>query len=657
MNIKEKRERKEMGDEKPESKIQYLVERYRGFGKVWGLIFVVITALGVVFSLNEIFLLGLVYHEFVYYYGLLAIFLSSSFLIFPISKVAPKDRVPWYDILLFLLSIACCAYFMFNAERIANEGWVTAGPTSSTIVSIFMWGLVLEALRRAGGLSLFAFTLFFSLFPLFADHMPGFLEGTGWSLSEAGRFYAMTHESIIGIPTRVFCDLVIGFMVFGSALNATGGGSFFIKFAFAIFGGVRGGPAKVSVVASSLFGTISGSAVSNVVVTGCVTIPTMKRAGYEAKYAAAVEACASSGGCIMPPVMGAVAFIMASFLNIPYSEVCLTAIVPALLYYWGLFVQIDGHAAQKRLLKIPKTELPTLKETIKGGWIYLFSIITLIYLLFYLRREAQAPYIATVVLLIGTMFKKETRLNWNRLYDLILDSGKILSDMVAILAGIGLIMGGFSMTGVAISFASQLVHIVGGNNFLLLLMGAVISYILGMGMTVSACYIFLAMILVPALIPSGFNVIALHFFVLYCGIWSFITPPVALASYVAAVIGGADFWKTGLQSMRLGFVKYLIPFFFVYDPSLVFQGSDPYFLIFIKIMKSFLAVWILGSSIEGYLLVVGKLGIMKRAIYFIAGILLFCPGWMTDIIGFLMFVIMFLLDLLKLIYRKRISTI
>jgi TRAP transporter 4TM/12TM fusion protein len=629
--------------------------RYRELGKVWKPIFALITFLGILFSIHEIFRLGWIsYQENFYYYGILAIFLSSVFLLFPVSKGFPKNKVPWYDFLLFLLTIACCGYLMFNAFRISAEGWSMVGPTSSIVVSFIMWGLCLEALRRGGGLILFIFVGIICIYPLFAEHMPGFLEGTGWSLAGSAKFHVLTRESLFGIPTRTFCELMIGFMVFSSTLQITGGGVFFARFASALLGRARGGPAKVSVVASCFFGMISGSAVANVATVGPVTIPTMKRTGYEAEYASAVEACASSGGCIMPPVMGAVAFVMASWLAMPYASIALAAAVPALLYYWGLFVQIDGHAARKGLRGLSTVELPSLKETVKEGWIYLGAIVALIYLLFQLKQEAQAPYVASVMLLIEAMFRKETRPNVKTLYNIILNSGTVLVEMIAILAGIGLIMGGLSMTGIAISFSSEIVHLLGKNPFAMLIMGAFVSYILGMGMPMTPCYIILAIVLVPALIPLGFDVMSLHLFVLYCGLFSYITPPVALSAYVAAIIGGADFWKTGFQAMRLGYVKYLVPFFFVYDPSLILHGDNPV-VISIRVIKSFLGVWILASSIEGYLIGVGKLVIGNRIIYLIAGFLLFIPGWWTDAVGLGLFGVMFILDLLRRRHEKPIE--
>jgi TRAP transporter 4TM/12TM fusion protein len=605
---------------------------FERFGKIPRMLFFFIAAFGIAFSINEIFLLGIVYHEFVYFYGLLAVFLSSAFLIFPASKGASKSKIAYYDILLFLATAGACLYMMVHAFEISDEGWVYTGPLASTIASIILWGVALEALRRVGGLALFLFATVFSFFPLFALYMPGFLEGTGWSFPGAAMFHAMTREGVIGIPTRIFCTLVIGFMIFGITLQETGGAKFFLDFSFALFGRVRGGPAKVSVVSSALFGSMSGSAISNVVTTGAMTIPTMKRTGYPPHYAAAVEACASSGGVVMPPVMGAVAFIMASFLMVPYAAVVIAAIVPSLLYFFGLFVQIDGFAAKTGLAGLPKSELPSLKDALKFGWIYLSAIAVLIYLLFYLRQEAQAPYYASLTLLGAAAFRKETRPNLGTIYTIIMRSGRLLAEMLGVMAGIGLIIGGLSMTGVAVSFSSELVNAVGDNVLLLLIVGAIASFILGMGMTISACYIFLAIVLVPALIPSGFNVMACHFFVMYCGLWSFITPPVALGSYVAAGIAGADSWQTGLESMRLGFVKYFIPFFFVYEPALILQGGDVV-TILQSVTTAFLGVFLIGSSIEGYIIGLKRLGVIPRVLFFCSGFGVFLPGGISDIVG------------------------
>lgn len=611
-------------------------------GKLSGGIFATLTLLGILFSINNVFQIMVGLHEFVYYYGLLSVFLSSCFLIYPLSKKTSQSRVPLYDILLFLICVASCVYIIFNAYRITNEGWVMTGPPSATIVSISLWVLALEALRRTSGNVLLAFVLLFSIYPLFAENLPGSFGGTGWSLAGAAKFHALTRESIIGAPTKVFCEVLVGFMLFGVVLHSTGGAKFFIDIAFSAFGKVRGGPAKVAVVASFLFGSISGSAISNVVTTGTVTIPVMKKGGYQGYYAAAIEACAASGGCIMPPVMGAVAFVMASFLNVTYSEVAFAALVPAVLYFFGLFVQIDGHAAKMGISGLPTSQIPPLKSVLKIGWIYLAAVFVLVIFIFTLKREAQGPFYASGFLIILAMFYKETRINLATAYTILINSGKILTNLLGTMAGVGLIIGGLSMTGMAIALPSELLSAVGDNPFVLLFVGSLICYILGMGMTVTACYVFLAVILVPALTPLGFDIMAVHLFIVYCGLFSFITPPVALAAYVAAGIAEANFWKTSIQAMGLGFVKYIIPFLFVYNPALLMHGS--FINVLFAVLTGFLGVFILGSIIEGYMLGVGKMNNYQRGVFAVSGSLLLLPENISDAAGFVIFSLMYVLQ-------------
>jgi TRAP transporter 4TM/12TM fusion protein len=617
------------------------LQRYRNLSVAYRYIVSILTCAGLLFSINEIFRLDwFVYIESVYIYTMMAFFLPCAFLVFPPTKSASRDKVPLYDLVLFLLCIVNCTYFAFNSYRIGVEGWVMVGPTLSVVMSFLLWGLVLEVLRRAGGMALFIFAAVFSLYPIVAENMPGFLFGTGWSIADTAKYHAMSRESIIGIPTRTFCELVVGFMVFSSALQITGGGTFFTKFAMAIFGGVRGGAAKISIVASSLFGSISGSPIANVSVDGWITIPTMKKTGYSAEYAAAVEACASTGGAIMPPVMGAVAFVMASFLQVPYIEVAKAAVIPSLLYYFGLFVQIDAYAAKKGLSGLSKEELPSLKKVVMEGWIYFGALVILVYLLFEMRQEAQAPYLASLALMILAMFKKETRIDLKKLYAFSQDLSKVMIDLVGILTGIGFILGALTMTGVAISFSSELITVFGTYPLVMLIMGMIVSYILGMGMTITACYIILAVVLAPSLTPLGFDVMAVHLFVLYCGLFSFLTPPVAMAAYVAAVIGHADFWKTGWTGMRLAFVLYLVPFAFVYDPNLILHGTDIWATA-ISVTKTFFGVWIAASAIEGYAAGLGILSMPLRILSFIGGICIFIPETVTDIIGYSLIFVVF----------------
>jgi len=609
-------------------------ERHRqleGLARVFLLAF---SAVGIILAILQIFLLkpfGFMLMETAYHYSLIAFYGSLVFLIFPASKASPKERVPLYDYSLFFLCLVVSLYFSAIALKVVEQGWEFVAPPLPTIFGLILWLLMLEAVRRVAGEVLMGTCLFFSFFPLFAHVLPGFLEGRDFSLLATARYHAMSVESILGIPMKVVGSLLIGFMIFGLVLQSTGGGRFFINFALAVWGHSRGGPAKVAVISSALFGTMSGSVISNVVSTGSMTIPTMKRAGYPSYYAGAVEACASTGGALMPPVMGTAAFIMASFLSTPYWKICLAALVPSLLYYLGLFLQADGYAARSGLKGLDRIELPSLWVTLKDGWFYLFALLALIYFLLYLRIEAWAPFYASALLILLAMTKRETRFHWKSFLQLVMGTGKFLSELVAILGAIGLVIGALSMTGVAHSFSRELVSFAGGNVLLLLLIGAFTSFILGMGMTAAACYIFLAIVLAPALTQSGLNPLAVHLFVMYWGLVSFITPPVALGAITAASIAESNPIQTGIQAMKLGAVIYFVPFFFVFNPALVLQA--PLKEVAFPLLTATVGVFLISGSLEGYLQGVGSLPLAYRIGLIIAGILLAVPEWRSDLAG------------------------
>jgi TRAP transporter 4TM/12TM fusion protein len=415
------------------------------------------------------------------------------------------------------------------------------------------------------------------------------------------------------------------------ALTNTGAAKFFLDFALSILGTVRGGTAKVAVVSSAMVGSVSGSVITNVITTGSFTIPAMKGAGYPNHYAAAIETCASTGGVLMPPIMGAAAFVMASILNITYAEVVLAAIIPSILYYLGLFIQVDSYAAKTGLKGLPRKDLPLLGETLKGGWFYIFAFALLVYILFALRREAQAPFYATLAVLLLTMIKKETRLNARGLVHFVERVGQTIGEIAAILAAIGLLIDSLLLTGVAQTLSSDIIDLAGGNIFLLVGMGAVASFILGMGLTITACYLLLAVLLAPALVQSGLNPLAVHLFLMYCGMLSFITPPVAIAAYAAASLAGADSMKTGFQAIRLGVILFLIPFFFVFQPAFVLHGTG--FEILKVLVTGFIGVILIASGLEGYLLGMGKLPPLQRAVSTVSGALLLTPEMTTDLVG------------------------
>lgn len=589
--------------------------------------------IGLLMGINQTFTLRLMGFDpmgnsFLYY--LIGIFLAASFIISPATASA-KKYVPWYDWLFALIAIATTIYLGLHGLTIIEQGWDYSAPLEATLVSAALLLLVIEGIRRSGGTPLLIVVVVFGAYPLFADYLPGFLWGTQFSLGETIRAHVMGSESIIGIPMQVVANLVIGFVVFGAALTVTGGGDFFMRIAAALLGGARGGPAKVAVLSSGLMGSLSGSVISNILTTGTITIPAMKRAGYAPHYAASVEACASTGGTLMPPVMGAVAFIMASFLGVPYSDVMVAAFLPALLFYVALLFQVDNYAARNGLRGMPAEEIPKIWPVLKEGWPYLLSLGMLIYMLLFMRIEAYAPYYATLVLLVIAIFQKKHRLNLRGLLSLMLELSVSVANLVAILAGIGLVVGGLSYTGVAGAFSRELLLYAGGNVPLMLIAGAVTSFILGMGMTVSACYIFLSILLAPALVEAGLNPLASHLFILYWGMMSYITPPVALASITAAGLAGSNAWQTGMYSMRLGGILFVLPFMFVLNPSLILQGDTS--TILLSSATAITAMWTLASGSEGYLYRVGVIGWPVRTLLIVASLLLIIPGLITDLIG------------------------
>jgi TRAP transporter 4TM/12TM fusion protein len=615
-----------------------------------------LTFVGLAMTINQIFVLGILGFQplgngFLYY--LIGIFLAVAFLSYPARK-RDAHRVPWYDWLLGAAAIVSTVYLAQHALQIINEGWEFMAPPAAMAASGVLVVLALEGVRRCGGLPLLIVALIFGSYPLYADYMPGFLWGNSYDLGGTVRAHVLGVESIIGIPMQVVANLVIGFVVFGSALTATGGGEFFMNLATALMGRSRGGPAKVAVVSSAFMGSLSGSVISNVLTTGAITIPVMKRTGYPAHYAAAVEACASTGGTLMPPVMGAVAFIMASFLGVPYAEVMIAAFLPALLFYVALLVQVDNYAARNGLRGLAPEEIPKVVDTLKDGWPYLLSLAALIYMLLVMRLEAYAPYYATLALLVISVFRRTHRLNWSRAKELLLDLGRSVGNLVAILAGIGLVVGGLSYTGVAGAFSRELLLYAGDSIPLMLIAGAVTSFILGMGMTVSACYIFLSILLAPALVKAGLHPLGSHLFILYWGMMSYITPPVALAAITAAGVANADNTRTGLYAMRLGSILFILPFLFVLNPALILQGPTGWILW--ATATALLAIWLFASALEGYLYRVGRIGWPSRAVLLLGGGVLIYPEPVSDLAGLLAMAGVYAAHLLFPAVRARVGS-
>ena len=565
----------------------------------------------------------------------------AAFVVFTILFALPyvlrrSDRVgvPIFDLILALLAFAVPGYFALMGNEILLIGWEYDAPQHAKYLAFVLWALVLEATRRAGGNAIFGICLLISIYPIYSHFAPGFLEGEPVMAETTIGFHMFGTESTLGIPMNAFANLVVGFLVFGVALQHTGGGAFFLNLAFALLGKRRGGPAKVAIFASGLMGSMSGSVITNVLTTGVMSIPAMKRVGFRPSYAAGVEACASTGGVLMPPVMGATAFVMATFLEISYGEIIIAAAFPSILYYLGLFMQIDAYAARNGLKGLPDSELPPMGQVLREGWYFIFVFVMLIVMLLYMQREAQAPYYATAVLLIINQMSKRHRWGWSQVGKFVEGIGMLFAELLAILAGVGLIIGALTLTGKVGSMTYELVNIAGDSILMLLVMGAITSFVLGIGMTVTAAYLFLAVTLAPALTQGGLNPLAVHLFMMYWGMISFITPPVAIGAYAAASVAKADPLATGFEAMRLGSIIYFVPFFFVLNPALIGQGSA--FEVITVFSFTVFGIMLISAGLQGHMFFIGSLdanamGMPARAALVLAGGLLALPG--SDITG------------------------
>ena len=567
-----------------------------------------------------------------YYYALMGLLLPLCYLLNPSFS---SSKTYWLDGLLGIAAAAACAFFFANAETMLDYGWEFSAPDHAVWVSYILWALIMEGVRRTGGWILFGLVFVFSLYPIFAESLPGPISGMASSPADTAAYHVMSIESILGLPFRAFAQLVIGFLIFGIALQQTGGGRFFINLAFAGFGHVRGGSAKVAIVSSGLMGSMSGSVITNVLTTGQMTIPAMRKSGMEKEYAAGVESCASTGGVLLPPIMGSTAFVMATFLNVSYTTVALAAAIPALLYFFGLFMQVDAYAARKGLVGTPRDELPSFAETMRQGWYYIAAFLVLIFLLVYLQREAVAPFMATGLLLLLNQLSPEYRWGIKQAGNFLVATGKLLMELLTIMAGVGLIVGALSITGLSGTLVNDLLYLAGDSTILLLLMGAFCSFVLGIGMTVTAAYVFLAIVLAPALIQGGLEPMSVHLFILYWGMLSFITPPVALGAFAAASIAESSALATGFKAMRLGSVIYFIPFFFVLEPALIMSGEWHETLI--AAVKVGLGIILIAGSLQSYLFGVGFVdksggqGTVGRLLMALGGGLIALPA--SDMIG------------------------
>ena len=555
------------------------------------------------------------------YLGLfLALALGAAFIATRAGRRAPLDRVPWYDWALAAAGLAVGLYVGVLYPTIAYQlGVLTWDKVTFGALAVL---LVLEATRRLVGWVMVGLGAVFILYAKLAYLLPGLLEAKSTTWSRIVVYLYLDTNGLLGLPVAVTATVVVTFILFGQVLYACGGDRFLTDIAMVVMGRFRGGPAKVSVGASSLFGTVSGSAVSNVVVDGPITIPMMKRAGYAPHLASAIEAVASTGGQLMPPVMGVAAFLIAEFLAVPYGDVAVAAVIPALLYYLALFVQVDLEAAKHGLTGLARAELPRAGAVFRSGSGFLVPIAVLFYTLMIDNWEpGKAGMSAVVATVIVGALRRTERLTLARLLGAMVETGRILLDIAAITAVAGLVIGSLQLSGLGFKFSALLVNMAGGSSLALLALSAIVCIVLGMGMPTAVVYVMLAVLVGPALVQLGIPPLGAHLFLFYFGMLSMITPPVCLATFAAASIGGADFMKTGWAGMRLGIVAYVVPFLFAYHPALLMQGSVVD--VGLAVATAVLGVALLSVACVGYLF--RPMGWGRRAGFGLAGLLLLPP--------------------------------
>jgi TRAP transporter 4TM/12TM fusion protein len=556
----------------------------------------------------------------------LPLVLGSTFLIIflrlPGRRGAERRQIPWYDLILGSAGFIICLYFTFIYTIIIEDYFYYRD--TAFIIGIIVIPLTVEALRRTAGWSLVAVLMVFLIYSVMGHLVPGDLQAQEKDPYKLIAYLAADNVALLGLPMNIVTYVVVLFVLMGQLLLRTGASEWFTDIATALFGRSRGGSAKIAVVASGLFGSISGSAVSNVASTGVITIPLMRNGGYSAQSAAAFEAVASTGGQIMPPIMGAAAFLMAELLEADYTDVILAAAIPAFLYYFAAFIQADLEAARLKIAPVPKEQIPRLLKVAKEGWFFLIPYAVLIIALFKYNvpPDGAALYASISLPIVSWIFGyKGRRISVRDLANAVADTGRNSVDIIIIGAMAGLAIAIIETTGLGYAMTIVLLKVGQDSLLLLLVLTAIISIILGMGMPTTAIYLLLALMIAPPMIKLGVNPFAAHLFVLYFGLMSMITPPVAIAAFTAAKLANSPPMATALTSCRLGWVAYVIPFVFVYEPSLIMQGS--FIEIILCFSSALIGIWVVSAGMLGY--VFSKIGPVIRVVCIISGLILILP--------------------------------
>ncbi|MFA7672087.1 MAG: TRAP transporter permease [Sphaerochaetaceae bacterium] len=565
------------------------------------------------------------------------IIFSIVFLIFP--KKRERKIIDW---VLTVAAIVVGIYILLTWKGRVNR----LSPilcSSEIIFGVTLVLLVLEASRRCTGSSLAVTALVLIIYSKVGPYLPGIFKHKGYSWHRVLSTLSYSETGIFGNALSISATFVVLFVLFGAFLNSSNGGKLFIDIAYSLTGSSRGGPAKTAILSSLMLGTISGSPVANVVTTGTFTIPLMKTAGYASEEACAIEAVASTGGQIMPPVMGAAAFLVAEYIGISYGELCVSAFVPAILFYIALFFITDLISLKKGLLGLPKNELPVIRDSLLAGGHLFIPIIVLIVSLVNGFSSMKSVFYSILVLIVVAFFRKDTRMTLAKIAEALIDGIRSTVPVAVSCAAAGIIVGIVNLTGLGVKFSSSLVSLSGGYIPVALFLTMIAALILGSGLPTTAVYIILASLAAPALVQMGITPLAAHLFVFYFGCISTITPPVALTSYAAAGIGDADPTKTGFRAFTYGIVAYIVPFMFVFSPALLLKGTP--FRITLSLITALIGIFVLSTAVAGYFKTTMKAPL--RLLAFASGVFLIHGGISTDLAGVGIFAIILVLQTLK----------
>jgi len=564
----------------------------------------------------------------------LGLALVLIFLLFPSRKGESEDKQgkwSWLNLVLAAAGILAGGYLFSQYEQMSFRAGSPS--TGDIVIGLTLLILVLEASRRVLGWSMVVVAAVFLGYAFIGDTLPMVIRHTGYSFERIVSEIALSSEGILGVALGVSASYVALFVIFGAFLEQSGVGQFFINLALAAFGKMRGGPAKAAIGASSLFGMISGSQVANVVSTGVLTIPLMKKSGYQPEFAGAVEAVASTGGMFLPPVMGATAFLIAEVLQVNYIDVAMAAALPAVLYYLALYVMVDLRAARLGLRGVSREELPNVRLLLKEQSHLFIPLLVLVIFLFVVKDSpTKAAFWSIVSTPIACFLSKKTRMSIKSIFTALERGARLTLVVASACATAGIIIGVINLSGLGLRLSGMLISLAGGNLLLLLFLTMIASLILGMGLPPVAAYIVLAVLAAPALINIGVDPMAAHLFIFFFGIVSAITPPVALAAYAAAGLAKCSPTKTGFVAFRLALVAFIIPFQFVLGPTLILKGSLTD--IVISTVSAIIGVIALAISLEGYFR--RPISIVSRAFLALGALMLIDVGVATDLIGYVL---------------------